>query len=199
VNIANLLIVRGMSREGEMAIRSALGATRGRLIRQTLTESVLLSAIGGALGVALAYAGVRGLLRLIPIELPFWMTIEVNEWVLAFSAVVSLLTGLAFGVAPALYASRRNLTGSFKDGARGSSGPARQRFRQGLVVAEVALSLLLFAGATLMMRSFLHLHGAETGFDSQGLLSAHRSMRTVRWTTPMSPARPGLVHPVDRS
>jgi predicted permease len=173
VNIANLLLVRGMSREGEMAIRAMLGATRGRLIRQALTESLLLSALAGISGVALAHVGVRALLGLIPIELPFWMRVDVNGWVLAFSAALSVATGLTFGLAPALYGARRDLVGSVKDGVRGSVGPTRQRLRHALVVAEVALSLLLFAGAALMMRSFLQLHWAKTGFDTSGLLSAY--------------------------
>jgi putative ABC transport system permease protein len=173
VNIANLLLVRAMAREGEMAIRAALGASRGQLMRQTLIESVLLSLAGGALGVGVAYGGVRVLVASIPIELPFWMTIDVNGWVLAFSAVLSLLTGLTFGLLPALQASRRDLVESLKDAGRGSVASPRRRLRQALVVAEVALSLLLFAGATLMMRSFFNLHRVDTGFDSHGLLSAY--------------------------
>jgi predicted permease len=173
VNVANLLLVRAMSRENEMAIRAALGASRGRLIRQALTESALLSLLGGALGVALAHVGVRTLLALIPVELPFWMTVDINGWVLTFSAVLSLATGLTFGLVPALQVSGRDLTESFKDGGRGSVGPRRQRLRHALVVAEVAFSVLLFTSATLMMRSFLNLHRVDTGFESHGLLSAY--------------------------
>jgi putative ABC transport system permease protein len=173
VNIANLLLIRAMSRESEMAIRAVLGATRGRLIRQTLTESLLLAVLGAALGVVLARVGLRALLGLIPIELPFWMRIDIDGWVLAFSAGLSVLTGVTFGLAPALYGSRRDLAGSVKDGARGSIGVARQRLRHTLIVAEVAFSLLLFAGATLMMRSFLQLHRTNTGFDAHSLLSAY--------------------------
>jgi putative ABC transport system permease protein len=173
VNVANLLLVRAMAREGEMAIRAVLGATRGRLIRQTLTESMLFSILGGALGVALAVVGVRALLGLIPIELPFWMRIDVDPLVLVFSAGLSVTTGLAFGLAPALYGSRRDLAGSVKDGVRGSVGPGQQRLRYAFVAGEVALSLWLFFGAALMMRSFLQLHWAKTGFDAHGLLSVY--------------------------
>jgi predicted permease len=116
---------------------------------------------------------VRALLGLIPIELPFWMTIDVNGSVLAFSVVVSIICGLTFGLAPALYGSRRDLAGSIKDGVRGAIGPARQRLRHALLVAEVALSLLLFSGAALMMQSFLQLHWTKTGFEAHGLLSAY--------------------------
>jgi putative ABC transport system permease protein len=173
VNIANLFLVRALSRDTDMAIRTALGASRVRLIRQTLTETALLSVAGGALGTALAYAGAGAISRLIPIELPFWLTIDVNGWVLVFSAAVSITTGVIVGVVPALHASRRDLAPAFRDGVKGSAGPARQRLRHAFVVAEVALAVLLFVGAVLMTRSFINLHGVETGFDSRHLLSAY--------------------------
>jgi putative ABC transport system permease protein len=173
VNIANLLLVRAIAREGEMAVRTALGATRGRLIRQTLTETTVWALVAGVVGIALSYAGVRTVLALIPIELPFWMRVEVNGWVLAFSIVLSLVTGLIFGLAPALYGSKRTLAASLRDGVKGSVGTARARLRHAFVVAEIALSLVLAAGAALMLQSLLRLQDADLGFESRGVLSAN--------------------------
>lgn len=115
----------------------------------------------------------RAIARLIPIELPFWLTIDVNGWVLLFGIAVSLVTGLLVGIVPALHASRRDLAAAFRDGVKGSAGPTRQRLRHAFVVAEVALAVLLFVGAVLMTRSFLNLHGVDTGFDAHRLLSAY--------------------------
>jgi putative ABC transport system permease protein len=173
VNVASLLLARALARSSELAVRTALGATRLALIRQTLTESTLLAVAGGALGVLLAYGGIGALTASIPVELPFWMRIDVDRRVLGFSIAVSLLTGIACGLAPALSASRRDLLAVFKDGSRGTAGASRQRLRRAFVVAEVAFAAMLFAGAMLMMRSFVHLRGSDPGFDTTGLLSAY--------------------------
>ncbi|MBA3560319.1 MAG: ABC transporter permease [Gemmatimonadaceae bacterium] len=171
-NVANLLLARASSREREMAVRTALGARRFRIVRQLLTESVLIGLMGGVLGVGVAYAGLKAMIANIPLALPFWMVFDIDLKVLLFTLAVGLLTGVIFGLAPALQASRANLQASLKEGGRGSGSSAhRSRLRSGLVVAEVALSLVLLIGASLMVKSFLHMRSANTGFDSSNALT----------------------------
>jgi putative ABC transport system permease protein len=171
-NITNLLLIKASVRTREMAVRTALGASRPRLIRQLITESALYGIAGGLAGIALAYAGVPALLSLIPIELPRWMTFSIDGRVLGFALAVSVLTSLIFGVAPAFGASRVELTASLKEGGRtGSVGVRRNLLRSGLVVAEVALSLTLLAGAGLMVRSFLALRHQPLGFTPEKILT----------------------------
>ncbi|MDQ3517641.1 MAG: FtsX-like permease family protein, partial [Gemmatimonadota bacterium] len=156
----------------EMAVRTALGARRFRIVRQLLTESVLIGLMGGVLGVGVAYAGLKAMIANIPLALPFWMVFDIDLKVLLFTLAVGLLTGVIFGLAPALQASRANLQASLKEGGRGSGSSAhRSRLRSGLVVAEVALSLVLLIGASLMVKSFLHMRSANTGFDSSNALT----------------------------
>ena len=167
-NVANLLLARATARQKEIAIRTALGAKRGRIIRQLLTESVLIGAIGGGLGVLFAVWGNDLVMAQIPEELPNWMDIKVDSGVVIFTAVISLVTGLVFGLVPAIESSRPNLNETLKDGGRGTSvGGRRGRMRSGLVVLETALALVLLIGATLMMRSFLYLRQLEPGFDTK--------------------------------
>jgi putative ABC transport system permease protein len=170
-NVANLLLARGAVREREIAIRAALGAGRGAIIRGHLVESVVLGIAGGILGIALAFAGVRALLGLIPVTLPFWMKIEVNGAVLGFALAASMLTSLLFGLIPAINASRVELHPLIQEGSRGSSGRS-SRFRAALVIAEIALSVLLLVGAGLMMQTFLRLHYMNPGFDPSNVLVA---------------------------
>ena len=177
VNVTSLMLTAALGREKEMAIRAALGAGRGRLIRQMLVESLLLTLIGGALGLALAVVCVElmtnpmtGLMRF---DLPAWMKITIDGRVLLFTLAVSILTGLAAGVAPALQASRPDLNQSLKDGTKGgsSSGAAGHRARRALVVAEMALALALMAGAGLMVKSLLNLRQTSLGFDPSSTLT----------------------------
>ena len=171
-NITNLLLIKASVRTREMAVRTALGASRTRLIRQLITESALFGVAGGLAGIALAYAGVPALLSLIPIELPRWMTFSIDGRVLGFALAVSVLTSLIFGVAPAFGASRVELTGALKEGGRtGTAGARRNLLRNSLVVAEVALSLTLLAGAGLMVRSFLALRHQPLGFTTEKILT----------------------------
>lgn len=176
VNVANLLLARGAARERELAIRAALGAGRGRLMRQLLVESLLLALIGGALGLLLAWPALALLLRLIPVELPFWMRIEIDSAALLFNFVVAVVTGLLFGLVPAWQASRADLNLALKDSAKGAGGGAvSHRLRNGLVVAEIAISLLLLVGAGLMMQSFMRLKHVDMGIQTGNLLTVYLS------------------------
>jgi putative ABC transport system permease protein len=176
VNVANLLLARGAARERELAIRAALGAGRGRLMRQLLVESLLLALIGGALGLLLARPLLASLLRLIPVELPFWMRIEIDGTALLFNFVIAVLTGLLFGLVPAWQSSQADLSLALKEGAKGASGgEVSHRLRNGLVVAEIAVSLLLLVGAGLMMRSFMRLQRVDTGLRTENLLTVYTS------------------------
>jgi putative ABC transport system permease protein len=171
-NVCNLLLVKASSRVREIAVRTALGATRRRLLRQLITESLLLGLAGGALGVLLAYAGIPALLSLIPVNLPLWMNFSPDSRVLAFAVGVSLITTLGFGVVPAFGSFHADLTDSLKEGGRGGMSGTRSKFmRHGLVIGEVALSVILLAGAGLMIRSFLALRMQDLGFRPENVLS----------------------------
>jgi predicted permease len=174
-NVANLLLVRASARQKEMAVRVALGASRVRIIRQLLTESVLLAALGAALGILLAFWGTSFIASQLPDGIPRLQEAEVDASVLVFTLAVSLLTGLFFGLAPALQASRPNLTQGLKEGERGSSG-RRQRLRSVLVVGEVALTLTLLVGAGLLIQSFRRVLEVDPGFKAQNLLTMQVSV-----------------------
>jgi predicted permease len=168
-NVANLLLVRASARQKEMAVRAALGASRATIIRQLLTESVLLAASGAALGILLALWGTSFIASQLPDGIPRLQEARVDAPVLVFTLAVSLLTSLLFGLAPALQASRPNLTEGLKEGERGSSG-RRQWLRSLLVVSEVALTLTLLVGAGLLIQSFRRVLQVDPGFEPQNLL-----------------------------
>jgi putative ABC transport system permease protein len=170
-NVANLMLARATGRSREIAIRTALGGDRLRLVRQLLTESLLLAALGGALGLLLAVWGTSALGRLAALYLPRAREIAIDGPVLAFTAMLILVTGIAFGLFPALQASRPDLQDVLKDSAKGSAGGGRTRMRAVLVVAEVAVALVLLAGAGLLLRSFQRLVAVDPGFDPQRLLT----------------------------
>ncbi len=171
-NVANLLLARATAREREIAVRTALGGSQMRLVRQLLTESLVLAVVGGVLGLLLASWGASALGRVASQYLPRAGEIELSLPVLGFTAFLILLTGVGFGLIPALQASRPDLQSVMKDAARGSStGAPRTRMRAALVVAEVAIALMLLAGAGLLLRSFQHLMAVEYGFDPQRLLT----------------------------
>jgi putative ABC transport system permease protein len=170
-NVANLTLARGAVREKEIAIRSSLGAARHRIIRQLLTESVLTSAVGGALGLALASAGLSLLKSALPADVPRLADVGVDWRVLVFTAGLAILTGVVSGLAPALQSSRSELTATLKSGARGTT-LASGRLRGALVVGELALAVLLVCGAGLLIRSLWALSHVDPGFRSENVLTA---------------------------
>ncbi|MBA2271416.1 MAG: ABC transporter permease [Chthoniobacterales bacterium] len=171
-NVANLLLARATVRGKEIAVRSALGASRARIVRQLLTESVLLSAVGGALGLMLAAWGTDVLVSLVPQSIPRASTIRLDGAVLAFTFAVALATGVLFGLAPALQASRLDLREALNESGRGTIGAGRQRVRSALVISEVALALLLLTGAGLLLQSFARLSRVNPGIKAEQLFTA---------------------------
>ena len=184
-NLANLSLARGVSREREVAVRASLGAGRGRLVRQFLTETVLLSLCGGVLGIGIGYGLMSWLQTLIP---PFSFAreaeIAMDTRVLAFSLAISVFTGVLFGLAPAWQATTPDLAGTMKEGGRGSSGGSRKILRDALIVAEVALAFVLLVGSGLMMRSFFTLMNAEMGFDGSNVLTMTLPIARERFPDP---------------
>jgi putative ABC transport system permease protein len=171
VNVANLLLARATARHKEMAVRAVLGATRRRTVCQLLTESVSLGLLGGGLGLALALASLRLLLRLIPVDVPRLNAVGLDARLLTFSILISLLAGMLFGLAPAMRASKVSLTESLKESGQGSKGKERSRLRDALVVSEVTLAVVLLVGAGLLIQSFLHLTRVDPGFDPHHVLT----------------------------
>jgi putative ABC transport system permease protein len=185
-NLANLTLARGTSREREVAVRAALGASRGRLVRQFLTENLLLAAMGGTLGIALGAAMMIGLKALLPpFTLPRDASVVMDVRILVFALVLSVTTGVMFGLAPALQATKPDLAGAMKEGGRGAGGDAgRRRLRSALVVVEVALSFMLLTGAGLLVRSFFQMMHVELGFDATNVLTMRLPIPTSRFATP---------------
>lgn len=176
-NVVNLLLARGAAREREFAVRAALGAGRGRLVRQLLTECAALALVSGLLGLGLAAVGVRALIAFAPPDIPRLDEITIDPGVLSFTAGVSLLTGLLFGLAPAWKVARSNPNEALKEVGRGSSGGLRLRQTRGLlVVVECVLAVALLVGAGLLIRSFLRLQSVDPGFKPEGVLLARVSL-----------------------
>jgi putative ABC transport system permease protein len=182
-NLANLALARGTGREREVVVRAALGASRGRLVRQFLTESLVLSFLGGLLGLALGYGMMRGLQMLLPaLYLPREALVTIDMRALLFALGVSVATGLIFGTAPAFHAGRVDFAGSIKGSSRTvTADRLRRRLRDGLVVLEVALACMLLVGAGLLMRSFVRLQQVETTQDPERLIAAGMPMADSRW------------------
>ena len=184
-NVANLLLARSAARQKEVAIRAALGASRWRVVRQLLTESVLLSVVGGAAGLMIALWGVDLLVSLIPAgqltQMPYLRSLSLNRDVLLFAMGLSLLTGVLFGLTPALSASRADLQGALKEGGRNTVSRGSRRLRDLLVVAEVALALMLLVGAGLLMKSLVVMLRVDPGFDPKGLLTMRIALPPSRY------------------
>ena len=184
-NVANLLLVRAAAREKEIALRTALGASRVRIARQMITESLLLSIAGGALGALLATWGVEALVRLGEGSIPRTANVRIDATVLAFTFLISLATGLLFGLAPALRTVRVNLIDSLKDGLRGSGeGALRNRTRSLLVVLESAIAVMLLIGAGLLIRSLIALQNVDPGFDAKNVLTMRITLPRQKYDTP---------------
>jgi predicted permease len=183
-NVANLTLARAAGRHREIAVRAALGAGRMRIVRQLLTESLLLAVVGGGLGLLFALWGVKLLSAFVPENVPRFGETSTDLPVLGFTLGASLLTGLLFGIAPALQSSKIDLNEALKEGGRtGTEGRGRTRVRGALIVAEVALSLVLLVGAGLLIKSFVKLSNTDPGFDAGNTLTASVSLAAVRYDT----------------
>jgi predicted permease len=184
-NVANLLLMRATGRSRELAIRTTLGAGQGRIVRQLLTESVVLAMAGGLAGLAVGIAGVRGLIALSADELPMAVGASLHPTVLAFTLGLALVTGIIFGLVPALLVLRANTASLLKDDStRGSAGRGTGRTRAGLVVAEVALALTLLVGAGLLVKSFARLQQVDPGFSAGNVLTAQVFLTAPRYPDP---------------
>ena len=182
-NVASLMLARGESRRKEVALRSALGAGQGQVVRQFLTESMVLAALGGLAGLFVAFLGIRALVPLVADSLPSVMAarIGVDTSVLAFTGVASVVAGLVFGLAPILRVSRTDLVGELRDGGHGSTRTGGGRLRSALVVAQVALSLILLIGAGLMVQSLGQLRSVDKGFSEAGIFTAEVTLPRARY------------------
>jgi putative ABC transport system permease protein len=181
-NVANLMMARTAARDREIAIRRAMGAGRFRLIRQLLTESVLLAVLGGTLGVLLATWGVQILLSFTPKEIPRLEAVSVDRWALLFTFAVSIGTGVLFGLAPAWHARNLSLNETLREGGRGIAGQARVRRMRGLlVVSEIALAVILLVGAGLMLKSFQRLSDVDPGFNPDHLLTMSVALQFINY------------------
>ncbi len=183
-NVANLLLARAGARGKEIGIRAAMGAARWRIMRQLLTESILLALLGAVLGVLLAYWSVAAITAIGTGAYPMLKESRLDLPVLGFTIAVSLLTGLLFGIAPAFAASRTDLQDTLKEGGRGSFTSGRNRLRSLLVVSEVALALLLMVGASLMIRSLIRLQEVDPGFKPEGVLTAAVNLPPAKYSSP---------------
>ena len=184
VNIANLLLARATGRAREIAVRVAIGAGRGRVVQQLLTESVVLAMFGGAAGVLLSFLGLKAFIAMAPAGTPRLNEISIDASVLALSAGLTVLTGLLFGLVPALQLARTDHSPSLKDGGRGASGASGHGLRRVLVVAEMAIALMLLVGGGLLMRSFAGMQSADLGFNPAGVTAAFVQVPANLFPTP---------------
>jgi predicted permease len=180
-NVANLLMARASARQDELAVRAALGAGRGRLLRQLLTESVVLALVGAAIGLLVAYWGTRALVASQPADIPRLDEIGVNATVMFFTLAVAIVTGLAFGVLPAVHATGTALMTALREGGRGAAGAGGHRVRSGLVIAEMALAVVLLTGSGLLIRSFIELTHVNPGFQPERAISFRVTMQGQRY------------------
>jgi predicted permease len=184
--VANLQLSRAIHRAREMAVRTALGASRWRIVRQLLVESILLGIAGGAIGLVIAVAGVRMFdAAVADVGKPYWITFEMDYVVFGFLGLLCVATGIIFGIVPALQVSKTNVNDLLKEGGRGNAGSRRTRWlTSSMVVVELALTLVLLVGAGLMVRSFLTLYNADTGFTTEQLMTMRMTLPSVKYPTP---------------
>jgi putative ABC transport system permease protein len=183
VNVANLMLARSTARQREIAVRTALGAGRGRLVRQLLTESLVLAVAGGAIGAVLSVFGVAYFRGSFPQDVPYYLSLHVDRPTLAFAIGISVLTGVIFGLMPALRTSRGSIDGVLRDAARGATtGMGASRLRGALVVTELALSVVLMVGAGLLIKSYRSLAGTTLGFEPQGVLTFRLTLPSAKYT-----------------
>ncbi|HKP27958.1 MAG TPA: ABC transporter permease, partial [Gemmatimonadales bacterium] len=185
-NVAGLMLARGAARARELGVRASLGGKRGRLLRQLLTESLVLALAGGLLGAWLSTFGVKILRLAFPDSVPFYISLAVDQRALLFTFLLALVVGLLFGAWPAWRATDLDLSSVVRDGGRGGEGPARSRARSVLVITEVALALVLTVGGALLVRSYRALMSTELGFDEQGILTARVGLSQARYPTAIS-------------
>jgi predicted permease len=183
-NIANLLLSRGTSRSKEIAVRTALGAGRVRIIRQLLSETAVLGLLGGTVGIALAYWGVKALSSLLPSSLPLLNAIRVDYFVLGFALLLSAIAGVAFGLVPATFAAKADIQNTLREGPRSGESRNRRRARSFLAVAEISLAMVLLVTAGLLLRSFARLTSVSPGFDAQHIVKADISLPQFQYSTP---------------
>jgi len=189
-NVASLLLTRSLARQKEVAIRAALGASSWRVVRQLLTESILLSLIGGAAGVFLAYGGTKGLVGLLPATqvatLPFLANVHIDARILVFSFGLSILTGMIFGLAPAIQSSKPQLAGVLKEGGRNASAGSGHRLRTAFVVTEIALAVVLLVGSGLLLKSLFRLLNTSPGFNPENILTMTVVLPATKYNDPSS-------------
>jgi predicted permease len=190
-NVANLLLARSAARAREMALRVSIGATRWRIVRQLMVESLLLGCVAGAFGFALSYAGVRMFDDAVSaVPKPYWIVFTMDGTVFAFLAGICLITGVLFGLAPALHVSRANMAELLKEGGRSGGAAARtHRFTSAMVIAEVAFTIVLLVAAGLMVRSFMKLEALELGFNTDNVLTGSIQLAEPKWNEPSSRLR----------
>lgn len=181
-NVANLLLARAAARQKEIAVRTALGARRWRIIRQLLTESLLLSVVGGAFGLLIGYWGVKALVALNEDRIPRAHEISLDWKVLLFTFGISILTGILFGIVPALQTTKTDLHETLKEGGRNAAATTKQWIRSSLVVVEIALALAVLVGAGLLVKSFLHVQQVNPGFNPEGMLTMHLSLPMTKYS-----------------
>jgi putative ABC transport system permease protein len=183
-NIANLLLSRATSRSKEIAVRTALGAGRVRIVRQLLSETAVLGLLGGTVGIALAYWGVKALSSLLPSSLPQMNPVRVDYFVLGFALLLSAIAGVAFGLVPAMFAANADIQNTLREGPRSGENRNRRRARSFLAVAEVSLAMVLLVTAGLLLRSFARLTSVSPGFDAQHIVKADISLPQFQYSTP---------------